>query len=99
MRQSLEKLTAMATTLARRVLHAVHAALWEREPARQVCPECQVDFAPALTEQRCPVCGWAAEPERVPAVPRRGVREAAGLGLAWFLALLAFALLAHALYA
>jgi rubredoxin len=100
-RAILAKVTSMATTGARRSLHAVHRAIWEHEPVRQVCPECQVDFAPSLTAQRCPVCGWQA-PEatsrRRPPAPARGVREAAGLGLAWFVGALAFALLAHALY-
>jgi hypothetical protein len=100
---ALRKVANLATTLLQRALHGVQGAIWQREPARQVCPECQVDFAPALTGRSCPVCGWqapsAGTTPAVLALPRRGVREAAGVGLAWFLALLAFALLAHALYA
>jgi rubredoxin len=96
-----EKLLGMARTGLRRTLDAVYGALWHREPSRQVCPECKVDFAPALTDHRCPVCGWVAAPDpaAIPAMPARRVREAAGLGLAWFVAIVAFALLAHALYA
>ncbi len=96
----LEKLTRMAAPAGRRVLHALHHAIWEHEPTRQVCPECQVDFAPALTGHRCPVCAWQAPdtPAKHAGKPMRAVRDAAGLGLAWFVGALAFALLAHALY-
>jgi rubredoxin len=90
--------TALRTAL-HRAGDALHRAIWEREPVRQVCPDCQVDFAPSLTAMRCPVCGWVAESATVKAPPRRAGRELAGVGVAWFIAVLAFALLAHALYA
>jgi hypothetical protein len=68
-----------------------------RRGARHHCPQCAVEFAPALTDQRCPICGWA-----VPDVPLKPVRQRtralAGVGAAWFLGAVIFALLAHALY-
>ena len=81
----------------RRAGDALLTLLFIRQPARSHCPECAVDFAPALTDQRCPICGWV-----VPDVPIRAVvsqRHAlAGIGTAWFLGVVVFALLAHALY-
>lgn len=73
--------------------------IWERPAARQICPECAVDFVPSLTQARCPICGWlAVDPSAAPRQRILGARKATGLGLAWFLGALAFALLAHALY-
>ena len=76
---------------------ALLTLLLVRRPARNHCPECAVDFAPALTDQRCPICGWV-----VPDVSLRPVairrRALAGIGTAWFLGAVVFALLAHALY-
>jgi rubredoxin len=96
-----QRVVATARALPRRAGGVLHRLLWERQPSRQVCPDCQVDFAPSLTAMRCPVCGWlAVAPDtKVAAPPRRAVRELAGVGAAWFIAAVAFALLAHALYA
>ena len=91
--------TRLGTGL-RTLLLAALGLVWERPATRQVCPECAVDFVPALTDARCPICGWlAVEPSAAPRPRPIGVRKATGLGLAWFLGALAFALLAHALYA
>ena len=75
------------------------ALTYRREPARQICPECGVDFIPLLTDDRCPICGWRAVQagRRVRSRSLR-VRQATGLGLVWFLGFIAFALVAHALY-
>ena len=83
----------------RRLLVAALGLVWERPAARQICPECAVDFVPALTQARCPICDWlAVDPDLAPKTRIVGARKATGLGLAWFLGALAFALLAHALY-
>jgi len=75
------------------------ALLYRREPARQICPDCAVDFIPVLTNEHCPICGWRpVEAAHVPRPRRVGLRQATGLGLVWFLGLVAFALIAHALY-
>jgi hypothetical protein len=95
----LARILTMTGTALRSAGHAIQHALWAREPSRQACPECSVDFAPSLTDERCPVCGWLAAPEAAAAPPRRNVRDLAGVGVAWFVAIVAFALLAHALYA
>jgi hypothetical protein len=71
--------------------------LYLRPPARRICPECAVDFAPGLTDDRCPICSWlATEPPR--ARHRRHRRELAGLGIAWVLGLMIFLLFVHVLY-
>lgn len=76
------------------------ATLLRREPPRQVCPECAVDFRPALTDARCPICGWlAVDPARAPRPRPVAGRAVAGLGAAWFVGVVVFALVAHALYA
>lgn len=76
---------------------AVLAFLLIRRLGRVTCPDCMVDFAPDLTDHHCPICGW--QPPAVTAVPRRrGDPVLAGVGAAWFLGAVLFALLAHALY-
>ena len=83
----------------RRLALALLGLIWARPAARQICPECAVDFVPNLTQARCPICGWlAVDPGAAPRQRVLGARKATGLGLAWFLGALAFALLAHALY-
>jgi hypothetical protein len=71
--------------------------LFIRKPVRNHCPECAVDFAPALTDQRCPICGWVVPDTPLRPLPARR-RTLAGIGAAWFLGAVVFALLAHALY-
>jgi hypothetical protein len=71
----------------------------QRDPAHAICPECDVDFVPALTDARCPICGWlAVEPSEAPRRHGLHARQATGLGAAWFVGIVVFALLAHALY-
>lgn len=82
----------------RRAMSRASAVILRREPAHQACPECAVDFIPALTDARCPICGWLAVAVADAPVPRARSRAAAGLGAAWFVGIVAFALLAHALY-
>ena len=98
-----QRISGAGARLGSGVRHLLVAALglvWERPATRQVCPECAVDFVPPLTDARCPICGWlAVDPSAAPRPRVLGVRKATGLGLAWFLGALAFALLAHALYA
>ena len=73
--------------------------LYRRQPAHQVCPECAVGFVPALTDDHCPICGWRAPGTGLrPRTRLYRVRQATGLGMVWFLGLVAFALVAHALY-
>ena len=76
---------------------ALLTVLFIRRPPRSHCPECAVDFAPTLTDHRCPICGWVAPDVSLrPVAIRR--RALAGIGTAWFLGAVVFALLAHALY-
>jgi hypothetical protein len=95
---------AQVTSLLQRAGRALDVAgdrlltlLLVRKPARSHCPDCVVDFAPALTDQRCPICGWVVPDVAIrPAAMRH--RTLAGIGTAWFLGAVVFALLAHALY-
>ena len=84
-------------TLLGRAGDAALTVLFVRRPARSHCPECSVDFAPALTDQRCPICGWVVPDVATRPIPPRR-RTLAGVGTAWFLGIVVFALLAHALY-
>lgn len=85
------------TRIRRLAAAALHLVV-RSEPAHQVCPNCNVDFVPALTDFRCPIDGWLAVPPGEAPAPRVPHRGTAGLGLAWFVGVVAFALLAHALY-
>lgn len=90
-------MTALTGALRRAGTRAL-GAVWYREPPHQVCPECSVDFVPGLTDRRCPICGWLADAQ-TPRPPRTAApRGAVGLGAAWFVGLLVFLLIAHALY-
>jgi hypothetical protein len=98
----MKRLSVVAATLRTAVVSLRQTGiglLVQRDPAHVICPECDVDFVPALTEARCPICGWlAVDPSEAPR--RRGLqtRQATGLGAAWFVGIVVFALLAHALY-
>jgi hypothetical protein len=84
-------------TLLSRLWIGLLDLLYLRPPARRSCPECAVDFAPSLTDDRCPICSWLAT-ETPRAVHRGHRREPAGLGIAWVLGLVIFLLFVHALY-
>ncbi|HEX3604769.1 MAG TPA: hypothetical protein VH134_02515 [Candidatus Dormibacteraeota bacterium] len=71
--------------------------LYLRQPPATVCHDCQVDYVPELTDNRCPICGTLVGEAPV-AVRRSRRRDLAGVGLCWVVGIIVFLLLVHALY-
>lgn len=71
--------------------------LYLRQPPARICQDCQVDYVPELTGERCPICGVETG-ENAPVLRRSRRRDLAGLGLVWLVGVIVFLLLVHALY-
>jgi hypothetical protein len=68
-----------------------------REPQRQACPACELDFAPGLTGGACPICGNAAVPAGSEA-PRTADLLGTIERASWAVGSIIFVLVAYALY-